>query len=101
MATNAVLNLSNLLRCVQFNGNIRSNGTNSTGKSIVSSHALSSRLGSNVSTDNGDNTNNKKRSIVSSQPLSSCLGSDVSTDSGDDNNNKKDALLVLTHCQAV
>ena len=69
MATNTVCNLSNLLRRVRFNGNIRSDGTNSAGKSIVSSDALSSRLGSDARSDDGDNKNNKKA-----------------------------ALLVLTHC---
>ena len=61
MATNIVRNLSNLLHCVRFNGNIRSDGTNSAGKSIVSSHALLICLGSDASTDSGDNTNNKKK----------------------------------------
>ena len=94
MAPNTVRNLSNLLCRVQFNGNIRSDGTNSAGKSIVSSHASLSHLGSDVIADNGDNTNNKKRSIVSSHALSSRLGSNAWTGNGYNNNIKKRSIKI-------
>ena len=91
MATNNVPNLSNLLRLVRFNGNIRCDGTNSVDKSIVSSDALSSRNGSDARTDDGDNSSKKKRSFISSDALSSRNGSDASSD--DRNNSKKKKQL--------
>ena len=48
-----------------------------------------------------DGTNSVDKSIVSSDALSSRLGSDARTADGDNSNNKKTASSVWTRCRAV